>query len=208
MALLKSLRLIPPGGWRYVQPETAVRFYSEFTYEELRAQVEAHRKYKNLPLETIDHDIQSQMCSGLSAEHCNPEPGESWTPVKDLTASLSAGLAVKLMSSVTRALAKFIMGGLEFVPKTEAQARADVCRRCPFNKPATLCACSSVYGAVEKLIPADRKELGVSVCMACGCSLQAKINLPAETIKASLPDDIVLPTWCWQRNPGTPLSGN
>lgn len=199
MALIKSTRLVPPGGWRYVQPETAMRFSSEFSFEELVAQVKNHREYKQLSTETLEEDIQRQMCSGLSGEHCRPEPGESWTPVKDLTASLSTSLAVKLMSSVTRALMKFVLGGLEFVPKAEAVRRADICQRCPFNKPATLCACSSVYGAVEKLIPDDRKELGVSVCMACGCSLQAKVNLPNDVILASLPDDLVLPSWCWQR---------
>jgi hypothetical protein len=208
MALIKSFRVVPPGGWRYVQPDTATRFFADFSYDDLRAQVLKHREYKGLPVDTIDQDIQRQMCEGLSCDHCKPEPGETYTPVRDLTSSLTTEMAVRLGTSVTKALTKFILGGLEFVPKAEAEARAAICRSCPFNKPASLCSCSSVYGMVEKLIPADRKEIGVSVCMACGCSLQAKVNLPADVIQASLAPDTVLPKWCWQRTPGTPLTGS
>jgi hypothetical protein len=204
MALIKSFHVIPPGSWRYVQPETGVRFHSDFSFAEIADQVRKHREYKGLPVDTVEVDIQRQMCAGLTDNHCKPEPGEDWQPVKDLTAELTTEMA----KSLGKAVLAFVLTGGEFVPKTEAAARANVCRGCPFNKPATLCACSSVYGVMEKLIPPDRREPGVSVCMACGCSLQAKVNLPAEVIQKSLPAEITLPKWCWQRNPGTPLSGS
>jgi hypothetical protein len=201
MARLKHFRINPPGGWRYVEPSTAARFTSD-TFEDLLEQVRVHRKYKGIPFDDLAVDIETQMCSGLTEEWCRPAPGESYHPVKDLTAELTSAMAV----SLTKSVAAFLAGGAAFVPKEEAESRAAICRGCPFNKPSKLCACSAVYTVLETFIPKDRRETGVSVCMACGCSLQAKVNLPAAAVAASLAPDLVLPSWCWQeacRN-GTP----
>lgn len=194
MARLKHHSIVPPGGWRYVQPETAARFAGD-TLPELVRQVRAHREYKGLAVDSVALDLERQLCAGLDGDWCTPEPGEDYRPVRDLTAELTTAMALSLGKAITA----FVAGGGQFVEKAEAERRAAICRGCPFNKPAKLCACSSVYGVVEVLIPKDRKEPGVSVCMACGCSLQAKVNLPAEVIAASLVKELVLPNWCWQR---------
>lgn len=203
MALIKSFRDVPPGGWRYVQPETAVRFDCD-TFEGLVAQVIPHRKYKNLAPENTNLDVQRQICAGLDTTWCEPEPGENYQPVADLTASLTTSMALSLGRAVIAALSEVASGKTPFCPKDEAAARAAVCRGCPFNKPASLCACSAVYKTIEATIPADRRQAGVSVCMACGCSLQAKTNLPLAVVQASNSPDTVFPTWCWQR-PAPPL---
>lgn len=194
MATLKSTQVGPPGGWRYVQPETAARFSAD-DYEELCRQVTEHREYKEIPTETVGLDIQRQICASAGLDYCRPEEGEDYRPIKDLSARLTTSMAL----AFSRALAAFVFAGAKFVEKPEAQRRADVCRGCPFNKPATLCSCSEAYKMIDKLIPSDRKVAGVSVCMACGCSLQAKVNLPLSVIAQSLPKDLVLPDWCWQK---------
>jgi len=200
MATIKTFRDVPPGGWRYVQPETAVRFYSD-TFEDLAKQVKVHREYKGFPVETIEIDIQRQLCSGLSTDHCQPEPGEDYRPVVDLTAQLTAEMAVNL----SKAIAAFLLRGGGFVELAEAQRRATICRGCIFNKPAKLCSCSFAYKAVEALIPAERRLPGISVCAACGCSVVAKVNLPLDVIGASLPPELSLPDHCWQREARHPL---
>lgn len=194
MARIKHFRIVPPGGWKYVQPETGVRFES-FDFDDLVRQVKAHREYKALPVDLIAEDIERQLCAGLGPEWCAAEPGEDYRPVRDLTAELTTAMALSLGKAVTG----FIASGAQFVDKAEAERRAGICRGCPFNKPAKLCSCSAVYSLVEALIPKDRKEIGVSVCMACGCSLQAKVNLPLEVVNASNSPDVVFPQWCWQR---------
>jgi len=201
MARIKHFRIGPPGGWRYVEPSTGLRFSSD-TYEDLTSQVRVHREYKGIPLEGLARDIETQMCSGLSEEWCQPEPGEDYLPVRDLTSELTTGMAL----SLGKAVAAFVASGAAFVPKAQAESRAAICRGCPFNKPSKLCSCSAVYSVVEALIPKDRRETGVSVCMACGCSLQAKVNLPDATIAASLAAGLTLPPWCWQEaaRKGTP----
>lgn len=206
MALIKSFRDVPPGGWRYVQPETAVRFDCD-TFEGLVALVVPHRKYKGIPHESTAQDIQRQLCAGLDETWCQAEPGETHRPVADLTASLTTGMALSLGRAVVAALAEIAAGKSPFCAPEEAQARASVCRGCPFNKPSSLCSCSAVYKAIEATIPAGRKHPGISVCMACGCSLQAKANLPLDVVLAGNAPDTVFPSWCWQR-PGSPLQGS
>lgn len=196
MARIKNPDIVPYGGWRYVQPETAARFETDH-FAGLVAQVAAHRAYKGLPAatpEAVGLDIERQLCLQMSAERCAPEPGEVHRPVRDLTSELTPALAL----SLGRAIGAFLAGGGALVPRETAAARAATCRGCPFNKPSKFCSCSAVYAAVEALVPADRKEPGLSVCTACGCSLVAKVNLPDTVIAASLPAGIVMPSWCWQ----------
>lgn len=203
MALIRSFRDVPPGGWHYIQPETAVEFASD-NYDDLIAQIIPHRKYKGLPVESVELDVQRQLCLGLSDAHCKAEPDEVYRPVTDLTARLTTGMALALGKTVVAALAEVAAGKVPLASKEEAQRRASICRGCPFNKPASLCSCSAVYKAIEAAIPKDRMQPGISVCMACGCSLQAKVNLPLSVIQAGNSPEVVFPPYCWQ-TPGTTL---
>ena len=70
MALIRSFRDVPPGGWRYVQPETGVHFSSD-TFDGLVAKVRPHREYKGLSNETLEVDdrdrvgpVHSAACGG------------------------------------------------------------------------------------------------------------------------------------------------
>jgi hypothetical protein len=206
MALIRSFRDVPPGGWRYVQPETAVWFSSD-NYDDLIAQIIPHRKYKGLPVESVELDVQRQLCLGLDEGWCKPEPGENYRPVADLTARLTTGMALSLGKTVVAALAEVAAGKLPLASKDDAQRRATICRGCPFNKPSSLCSCSAVYKAIEATIPKDRLQPGISVCMACGCSLQAKVNLPLSVVQAGNSTEATFPPHCWQtETPGDPLS--
>lgn len=193
MARIRRFNVTPPGGWRYVQPETGARF-SAITFEALARDVQAHRAYKGLPVDAAGPDIERQLCTALSAEWCRPEPGEEHRPVSDRSGELTAGHAL----SLGKALAAFLGGGGQLVERAEAARRAATCRGCPFNQPSKACACTAAYAMVEALVPGDRREAGISLCTVCGCSLQAKVNLPMAAVAASLPDGIVLPKWCWQ----------
>lgn len=198
MATIKDLNTIPHGGWRYIQPETGARFEAG-DLRDLVAKVTAHRAYKGLPADDVSRDIQRQLCVMLADGECVAEPGEDYRPVKDLTASMTTAMAV----SFGKFLVSHFANGGTLVPKEEAERRAAVCRNCPLNKPSKLCSCHAAYKTIEFFVPSDRKPAGISVCMACGCSLQAKVNVPIEVIHSALPEGLVLPTWCWQR-PATP----
>jgi hypothetical protein len=194
MALLKSSRDVPPGGWKYVERETGQRFESD-DYDHLVATVRRHREYKNLPVDDLDNLIQSQICLGLTTEECRPLPGEDYRPVSNLTQRLTADMA----ASANKAFFEFAKGGFHFVDKAEADRRAAICRNCPFNTPASGCSCHGIYRTIEFLIPSARRQPGLSVCMCCGCSLQAKVNMPDDVVRASLSPEVSLPPWCWQQ---------
>lgn len=200
MARLKSSREVPPGGWKYVERETGQRFESD-DYDHLVADVRRHREYKGLPVDDLDGLIQSQICLGLSTTECQPDKGEDYRPVTNLTQKLTADMAL----SANKALLVWLKGGFELVDQAEADRRAAICRTCPYNTPASGCSCHGIYRMIEFLTPSARRQPGLSVCMCCGCSLQAKVNLPAAAVSASLSPSVVTPVWCWQREiAGTP----
>lgn len=201
MATLNSKRDIPPGGWVYVERETGQRF-SEFNFPDLLAKVTAHRTYKGLPLEGLANIIEEQICIGLGTEFCKPAPGEDYRPVKDLTQALTTDMAV----GANKALLEFVKGGLAWEEAEEVKRRAAICRNCPFNKQASGCSCHAIYRMLELLVPGAKKQPGISVCMACGCSLQVKVNMPVPVVTASLTPGTAFPTWCWQ-NGMQPLDG-
>lgn len=71
---------MPPGGWKYTQPETAV-LITDSDYEALKSSVVEHRNANNLPVGVdIDGEIQTQICYGLSSEWCDSTPPVLTTP--------------------------------------------------------------------------------------------------------------------------------
>lgn len=153
--------------------------------DDLVAQVIGHRRHKGLgrtQRTEISEDIERQVCERLGPEQCQPEPGEDWRPVKDIGRNISLE-QVRAFSSF--ALAHMKNGG-ELVAVDVARARAEKCLDCQFNQQITNCgACEKIYELVEKLVPADRRFDGLSVCRVCGCGLKVKVNVPIEVIRAS-----------------------
>lgn len=195
MATLENKRDIPPGGWNYVERETGQRF-SESSFEDVLAKATAHRKYRNLPTDGLALIIEDQICLGLDAGFCRAAEGEDYVPVPNLTQRLNKDMAV----AANAGLLEFVKGGLAFNDPAEAKARADICRTCPFNTPASSCSCNIIYKTLDLLMPSSRKPAGISVCMACGCSLTVKVNMPAEVVTASLRAGQPFPKWCWQNS--------
>jgi len=50
--MLKSLVMSPPGGWRYIQPDTKLTFSGE-RYDQVYMKVREHREYKKLDRSTL-----------------------------------------------------------------------------------------------------------------------------------------------------------
>lgn len=174
----------PPGKWVYFQKETRLWLMGE-DKGDLITQVISHRRYKSLARTTeaeVLEDIERQVCERLGPELCQAEKGEDWKPLKDIGRNISLD-QVRAFSSF--ALAHFKNGG-ELVSVEQAKARAEKCKDCQFNQQITNCgACEKVYELVEKMVPADRRFDGLSVCRICGCGLKVKVNVPIEVIRAS-----------------------
>ena len=69
---LKSLTIIPPGGWFYIQPQTKFKVEAD-DYETLVNRVIQHREYKGFTIlrKEVEKDIQAQICDrvGHSSEY-------------------------------------------------------------------------------------------------------------------------------------------
>ena len=204
MARIKNFNLIPPGGWRFVERSTGVRFESDCWTDLVRA-VRDHRKYKGLPTDTVEQDIEEQLCTGLSTEYCQPAEGEDYRPVNDLTQQLTTEMAISANRALLETLKRAVTGESVWEDPAVVAGRAEICRTCPFNKPSKNCSCHNVYRAINLLVPRAREQAGLGVCMACGCSLQAKVNLPMSVIRASQNPGTTFPDWCWQKNSAVPF---
>lgn len=200
MALLREPNCTPPDGFRYVQPETQTRFSGE-TLTELADLVIAHRAFKGImPLDkpTVEKEIQRQICAGMFPYICQAEPGEKYEPFEDRTRNLDVD---KIMSFTSTAFA-FIASGGEMVSREETHRRANICRGCPFNRPA-ICICTTLYKMIASLVPESRREPGLAICGICGCSLAAKTLLPMSTIQQdNTQRNIRVPDWCWMKPSG------
>ncbi len=197
MAQLGSLTTHPPDGWKYLQRETGVWIRGEI-WQELLDQVIAHRRHKGLEPtdpETVGLEIQRQICAGAFPGVCNAEPGEDYKPFKDLARSLN----LAAIESASASLIKWLKEGMRMVPKEESASRAEICRGCPYNKPAAACVCTTLFAAIEAMLPGDRKEPGLVICTLCGCSLRIKTLAPMSVVREGNPPDLRLPEWCWQK---------
>lgn len=182
----------PPGGWRYIERSTGQSFEAN-SFVQLVEKVRPHREYKGLPLETLEHDIEEQLCLTLGTPPCIRGPNDP-PQVNDRTHAVSPGMLLDF----NRAVFAHIKEGAKWVELSESRRRAAICRTCPLNKNLSNCACTTFYRVVEKLVPVDLRDKDLGVCAACGCSLNAKVNLTEDVLRASANPENHFPSWCWQ----------
>lgn len=199
MARLVDIRTGPPGGWRYVQPETGAELFA-FSFPELLERVIDHRRYKKvgtLDPNELAAEVERQICSGLEPRFCLAEPGEDFRPIPDHP----GGLTVSKVTSASIAFVAFVKGEAAIVEKAESEARAATCRGCRFNRNPDGCgACSALFALLGVAIPKGRAEPGLKACGACGCDLKLKVLMPAAVIEASNKGrGVEYPEHCWQR---------
>jgi hypothetical protein len=96
---------------------------------------------------------------------------------------------------------KWTEGGMQFVPKEEAERRAAICAKCQYNKPTGICwGCHSALKWVGERVgwPESSKDAELRGCTVCGCVLKLKVHLPLDAI-----DNTGLSSWpdhCWQKD--------
>jgi hypothetical protein len=184
MARLKSFRTTPPGGWVYRQDETHLEIKAE-NGDALVSAVIAHRQYKGLSptdRDTVLLEIERQICTRLGLRECKSEGKEdAWVPRDDSKPLIT----MTGMLAFSKAAIAFVASGLELAPMEVVKERAEGCLRCPLNQPVVGCSCDVFYKAIEAAVPKSRRIDGLNLCMACSCSLQAKVNLTEAQIIAS-----------------------
>lgn len=197
MAKLKFPKQSPVGGWPYRQMDTG--FVAEGdSLEAVVKVVIAHRKHLGLtPTDepTVRAEVERQYCARMGLRDCRAEPGDDWVPQPDRPrASITNILAF------SQAAIAWLGTGREMVEMSELKRRAEICRKCVLNQNLAGCKCARFYKAIEKAIPAERREPGLGYCLACECSLVAKTNLPKSIIDAGNEGkNYPYVATCWQR---------
>lgn len=197
---LQNENEVPPGGWRYMQPETALWIKAP-SWGELVKEVKKHRNANNLPIGlNFEQEIVDQLCASLPA---------SWCSQSDPTLGRTSHVPVTLDQVVNtgKMLVEFFLKfGRKKVPIAQATERAAVCVRCPFNQKLTDCNNCSMKTVRELMVSivggeATEHDNRLDSCTICGCELRAKVRLPTELLMSYLTPEkkLEFPLWCWLR---------
>jgi hypothetical protein len=196
MARLKFRSTRPPGGLKYLQPETRLLIDGD-NYGELMKKVLAHRVYKGLPRATraeVEVDVERQICARLSKNECVSEgPNDELRPVEE-----TAVLTLSAVTRFTGAALRWLATGAELVPMDQLKKRQEICASCPLNQSLKACKCSIFYKTVDALVPVARRHPELRVCSACLCSTVAKTQMPLKMVlEADEGRKIQYPSLCW-----------
>jgi len=183
--------VMPPGGWRYVQPETDFEF-SASTLRELVKRVRAHREANGLAVGDPSADIQDFVCAQL------PVGSENCSHVIKGDYALKTHFTMEDVKRFIQA-AVAALGGRGLVDQPEAERRAALCASCPLN--TTVKGCWRCRGLAEwlfKLIGARTTGHAsrLNQCGVCGCAIKAKIWLPQD-VAQKVSEGYTFPSWCW-----------
>ena len=194
MIKLKRRNQTPPGGWRYKDDSS---FWIEgASIEGLVANIILHRKRngssKSQDPSVVEQEALGQLCSILGNGWCKSD--EPIPTYEDKTGFFK----LDKITSVAKAALEMATGK-ELIGHDELARRQDICRKCFLNRPAKGCACAKVYKMINKAVPENRRDEDLQMCGACGCMINAKIQLPMSAVNAANKgSNNKFPSHCWQ----------
>ncbi len=203
MRRLRDTTLVPPGGFRYTDPDTGFTT-SASTHYDWVANSKAHRQANNLPL-PLDFQarVEDQLCGIIPPEYCDREPGDvKWVDTKFGWNDFIEGMKV---------FGRWALEDAPLVQQEEADRRAAICTSCPLNVDVSGCStchklASAITGAVAKRVSAHNDYL--RACAICRCALKAMVWMPLDllmTNETSERQDL-RPDFCWLKNAGAEQS--
>lgn len=188
---------VPPGGFRYLQPETKV-WVEAPSWAELLVAVKKHRLANNLPIGLqFDQEVETQLCERMPPEICARQGEKSFR---------RSSLSLDEFLTGTKILVKWFFTGGKKVDQAEADRRANICGSCHHNDNydgCTSCNSSKVHEIVNQIVDGNKTKFDSSLkgCMICGCSNKAAVWLPLDILQNNTPDEVNahFPEWCWKK---------
>lgn len=189
---------VPPGGFRYLCPETQT-WVSAASFNELVAVAEKHRAGNKLGIpDGFREQVEAQLCSHMPPGTCKHEAGVAMSGTRRLT--------FQDVVSATLTLGSWFIKGTPKVTQDEAERRAQICLSCPMNQNfdgCTTCAEKDLREAIAGFMGSSKTAVDASLhtCFACGCTLKAAIWFPLEILKKQMTPEIgaLLPAYCWKK---------
>jgi len=205
---LRNPNVTPPGGWRYVDPDTG------FAYD---------RQYHNL-LELLDHIMAYRAQNKLAVISGLQAVVENWLCFQPDMERYS-----KDVPQARRSFSQYISGAKAYAraklgndadylcSQEEAEARGKVCLNCFHNEiPKEKSKLEELADVKIAELVGERtsaRDRGLFMCSVCSCPLRAKIhfakwfieeNLEQKTrylVPSGLPGKDGKPVYCWQIHP-------
>jgi hypothetical protein len=201
MQKLLEPNTVPPGGFRFFQPETRT-WITAADYRNLFVNVRDHRKANNLPLDPLwEEKVEDSLCRQLPPGLCKEtgKPGQHPRNVFNL-------ITWDQVYNGTITLASWAQMGFSKVDQELATKRGDICSRCYLNVSiGGLCgSCRHLQDLAAaftqgRVTAADHY---LKACAVCKCSLRVKVWTPIDAISDGTPDSQLpdYPEWCWIPN--------
>ena len=199
-----NLTNTPPGGWKYIVPETNQRRGPYSNWPQLFEDLQAHYQATNYesPLDLFER-VEKQICEEYP-EWCGAAPLAP-TFIQRLGETLrSIGHTFHAAHQCLAALVSHRAGSGERPNQVLANQRAATCAECPENgeiESCSHCNIRTLNSLVEKLVgtiktPHDEQ---LKYCKVCHCNLRAKISTKHEAIWNHMANrqKQKLPETCW-----------
>lgn len=192
--MLKLLKrdTTPPGGFRYIDPDTNVPI-SAFSMRDLVRLSTSHRNANKLPIpENFQAIIEDWICQQMPAGVCVTEGGFIVT----------SGVQTSFNIIRLTMAAHKIMKAKKRVPTThdEALRRAAICVVCSKNVPATGCSsCKGVKDIIKSMRSigaATQYDTKLESCASIGLLNEISIYLDEETL-SEISSKRKFPETCW-----------
>lgn len=189
---------VPPGGFRYLCPETQT-WIQAASFAELVWASEKHRAANKLGIpDVFKEQVEAQLCSHMPPGTCRHEAGVATSGTRRLT--------FQEVVSASLMLGSWFLKGTPKVAQDEAERRAQICLSCPMNQNFDGCSTCAERDLREAIVGfmGDSKtpyDSALHSCFACGCTLKAAIWFPIEILQKQMTEEVktLLPAHCWKK---------
>lgn len=191
MLQLSSRFEIPPGGWRFLVPQTGTHLVAadhSRLYNAAIADLEKHGV--PVPIDYLQ-EFDDTLCHQINC------PCEVVAPATNETRTMTAGDAIRFL----RVMREWAGVGGELVSQAEADRRAEICAGCPYNIPITGCSvCQGIAGKIAEIIGerGSRFDGQLRGCAVCACENKAQVHLPLTVLQKGITPEMDFPPHCWK----------
>lgn len=207
MRALKTPQITPPGGWRFVDPDTGFEYnYNYRNLPHLLQHITDYRAQNKLsPIADLQAIVENWLCF-------QPNMDRHWRHV-----DRRRTVRQYFSGAKAYAKAKFSKESDYLNSQAEAEARAEICANCFFNEiPQEKSKLAELADVKIQELVGDRKssrDRELFMCTVCSCPLRAKIHFAQWFVEQNMEDQTRYlapsglpgrdgkPLYCWQIHP-------